>query len=300
MFPFAVVRGRRGRRRTRRRASPPTRTSARCSCAPTRRCRSCRRCRRRAVTGLASDDMVVRDRRRDADRLRRPRAHARRRVPAPRPDRGGARRHDRPARQLRHRGVEDLHDDADRRALLLRRPRPGPPADRPARSSTTCARSGRRSSARTRASRRSSARRPSSPTRATSARPPRATPTSRSSSTTRASSPNTGGTGPYDPNDPRPQGVDRLIRSLQDAGVEPNAQRVRRARRHLVVRHARPDRRRARARQAAEVRRRGPRRVGHRLDLVRHAAGPDPGDAHVPDLARSSRSGTATRRSPTS
>ena len=28
----------------------------------------------------------------------------------------------------------------------------------------------------------------------------------------------TGGTGPYDPADPNPQGVDRLIRSLQDAG----------------------------------------------------------------------------------
>jgi uncharacterized protein len=35
--------------------------------------------------------------------------------------------------------------------------------------------------------------------------------------------PGGGGTGPYDPDDPAPQGVDRLIRSLQDAGVEPNA-----------------------------------------------------------------------------
>jgi uncharacterized protein len=32
-----------------------------------------------------------------------------------------------------------------------------------------------------------------------------------------------GGIGPYDPDDPAPQGVDLLIRSLQDAGVEPNA-----------------------------------------------------------------------------
>ena len=35
--------------------------------------------------------------------------------------------------------------------------------------------------------------------------------------------PGAGGTGAYDPDDPAPQGVDRLIRSLQDAGVEPNA-----------------------------------------------------------------------------
>jgi predicted TIM-barrel fold metal-dependent hydrolase len=31
-----------------------------------------------------------------------------------------------------------------------------------------------------------------------------------------------GGTGPYDPDDPEPQGVDRLIRSIETAGVEPN------------------------------------------------------------------------------
>jgi uncharacterized protein len=35
--------------------------------------------------------------------------------------------------------------------------------------------------------------------------------------------PNSGGTGPYDPNDKAPQGVDRLIRSLQDAGIAPNS-----------------------------------------------------------------------------
>ncbi len=34
--------------------------------------------------------------------------------------------------------------------------------------------------------------------------------------------PGGGGTGPYDPDDPDPQGVDRLIRSLADAGVGPN------------------------------------------------------------------------------
>jgi predicted TIM-barrel fold metal-dependent hydrolase len=35
--------------------------------------------------------------------------------------------------------------------------------------------------------------------------------------------PNSGGMGPYDPADPNPQGVDRLIRTLADNGVEPNA-----------------------------------------------------------------------------
>ena len=35
--------------------------------------------------------------------------------------------------------------------------------------------------------------------------------------------PGGGGIGPYDPDDPAPQGVDRLIRSLETAGVEPNA-----------------------------------------------------------------------------
>jgi hypothetical protein len=35
--------------------------------------------------------------------------------------------------------------------------------------------------------------------------------------------PGGGGVGAYDPDDPAPQGVDRLIRSLDDAGVEPNS-----------------------------------------------------------------------------
>jgi uncharacterized protein len=35
--------------------------------------------------------------------------------------------------------------------------------------------------------------------------------------------PGGGGVGPYDPDDPAPEGVDRLIRSLETAGVEPNA-----------------------------------------------------------------------------
>ena len=35
--------------------------------------------------------------------------------------------------------------------------------------------------------------------------------------------PGGGGQGPYDPDDPAPQGVDRLIRSLADAGIEPSS-----------------------------------------------------------------------------
>jgi predicted TIM-barrel fold metal-dependent hydrolase len=35
--------------------------------------------------------------------------------------------------------------------------------------------------------------------------------------------PGGGGTGPYDPDDPAPQGVDRLIRSIESAGLGPNA-----------------------------------------------------------------------------
>ena len=34
--------------------------------------------------------------------------------------------------------------------------------------------------------------------------------------------PGAGGVGPYDPDDPAPQGVDRLIRSVEDAGLGPN------------------------------------------------------------------------------
>jgi predicted TIM-barrel fold metal-dependent hydrolase len=35
--------------------------------------------------------------------------------------------------------------------------------------------------------------------------------------------PNQGGLGPYDPKNPAPEGVDRLIRSVQDAGIAPNS-----------------------------------------------------------------------------
>ena len=124
---------------------------------------------------------------------------------------------------LRHRRLEDLHDDAHRRALLLRRPRPVAPADRPARSSTTSARSG-------------------PPIICThkgissivGSTPELADPSDIGPAAARnpdisfvvyhsGFEPGGGGAGPYDPADPAPKGVDRLIRSLQDNGVEPNA-----------------------------------------------------------------------------
>jgi hypothetical protein len=52
--------------------------------------------------------------------------------PQPRTGRGGIDRHDRPAREVRHRGVEDVHDGPHGLALLLRRPRPEPSAGRAA------------------------------------------------------------------------------------------------------------------------------------------------------------------------
>jgi hypothetical protein len=53
----------------------------------------------------------ARHRCRHSDRMRRPRAHARWRLPAPGAHRGRTHGHERSAGALRHRGVEDLHDD---------------------------------------------------------------------------------------------------------------------------------------------------------------------------------------------
>ena len=62
-------------------------------------------------------------------------------------------------------------------------------------------------------------------------------------------------------------------------------QRLRRARQHLALPDARPGAGRACARQAVQVLRPRQRPVGHGLDLVRLAAGPDPGVPHLPDRA---------------
>ena len=72
-------------------------------------------------------------------------------------------------------------------------------------------------------------------------------------------------------------------------------QRLRRARQHLALPHARPRQRRACARQARQVLRREQRALGHRLDLVRLAAGPDPGVPHFPDRARTAREARLSR-----
>ena len=239
----------------------------------------------------------LRDRRRDPHRVQRPRAHARRRVPAPRPDRARARGHDRAARQVRHRGLEDLHDGADRRALLLRRPRQEPSADRPALHRSRPRDRAARSSARTRASRRSSDPRPSSPIPSDIGPAAKRNPDVNFVVYHSGFEPSGGGVGPYDPNDPRRRASTASSARCEEAGIEPNSNVYAELGGTWWFLMRDPHAGRARARQAAEVRRRGARALGHRLDLVRHAAGPDPGDAHVPDRRASCRKRTATRRS---
>ncbi len=90
--------------------------------------------------------------------------------------------------------------------------------------------------------------------------------------------------GPYDPQ--RAEGIDALVTSLRENGIPPGGERLRRARLHLAVSHARSRRGRARAGQAFQVRRRRQRTLGNRFDLVRFAAGSDPGFSHVPDRGR--------------
>ncbi len=72
-------------------------------------------------------------------------------------------------------------------------------------------------------------------------------------------------------------------------------QRLRRARQHLALPHARARRRGACARQAPQVLRREQRALGHRLHLVRLAAGPDPGISHFPDRRRTAREARLSR-----
>ena len=77
----------------------------------------------------------------------------------------------------------------------------------------------------------------------------------------------------------RRQPADRLARTR---GHRTERERVRRARHDVVEPDADPDAGRARARQAAEARRRGQRRVGDRLPVLRLAAAADPGVPRVP------------------
>ena len=117
--------------------------------------------------------------------------------------------------------VEGVHARAGRSRLVARRPRSRRACSAGRRSSTWCARSARRSCACTRASAAAARTR----RRSTSARPPRPIPTSTSSCTTPAT---TGAEGPYTRGD-ADAGVNRLIASLDAAGIGPDAQRVRRA-----------------------------------------------------------------------
>ena len=101
--------------------------------------------------------------------------------------------------------------------------------------------------------------------------------------------PGGGGVGPYDANDPAPQGVDRLIRSLEQAGIEPNSNvyaelggtwwflmREPTAAAHVLG-------------KLLKFVGDGAGALGHRLDLVRDAAGSDPGHAHIPDRRGAAR-----------
>ena len=94
--------------------------------------------------------------------------------------------------------------------------------------------------------------------------------------------------GPFDP-DQAERGVDMLIKSLLDNGIGPNGNVYAElgSTWRFVMRD--PDHGRPSARQAADARRRGQRALGHRFDLVRLAAGPDPGVPQLPDRARADR-----------
>jgi hypothetical protein len=70
---------------------------------------------------------------------------------------------------------------------------------------------------------------------------------------------------------------------------EAEQQRLRRARQHLALSHARAHERGARARQAPQVLRRKQCALGHRLHLVRIAARSDTGVSHFPDRSRTAR-----------
>ena len=94
--------------------------------------------------------------------------------------------------------------------------------------------------------------------------------------------------GAYDPQ--RTDGIDALITSLHGQRRQAQQQRVCRARFHLALPlDARSGLRRACDGQTVQVHRRRQRALGHGLDLVRLAAGPDPGLPHVPDLGSAAR-----------
>ena len=164
--------------------------------------------------------------------------------------------------------------------------------------STTATRRSRRSATRSSSRPSSSACRSSPPTRAsrprsatrrrtrrppTSARRPRPTPTSTSSCTTPASRPNVT-EGPYD-EARRTSASTGSSRPCATNGVGPNQNVYAELGTTWWSLMADPDSGRAPARQAAALRRRGQRAVGHRLHLLRRAPGPDPGLPRVRDHA---------------
>ena len=113
--------------------------------------------------------------------------------------------------------------------------------------------------------------------RSTSALPRWPTPTCASSCTTPATNRRT--RKPRLPTNGR--GVDRLVRSLRDAGIRPGGNVYAELGSTWRAVMGDPDQAAARARQAPRRGGRGQRPLGYRLDLVRLAAGPDPGVPHV-------------------
>ena len=93
--------------------------------------------------------------------------------------------------------------------------------------------------------------------------------------------------GPYDPD--RGEGIDSLIRTLQENDIGPHGNVLCRAGQHLARPDARPGQRRPRAGKIAQIPRRRQHTVGYRLGLVRLAAGSDSGVSQLPDCRRAAR-----------
>ena len=88
----------------------------------------------------------------------------------------------------------------------------------------------------------------------------------------------------------RTDGIDALVTSLEESGVKPNSNvyaELGSTWRFLSMRD--PDTAAHAMGKLFKYVRRGQRAVGHGLDLVRLAAGPDPGVPHVPDLGGAAR-----------
>jgi hypothetical protein len=93
--------------------------------------------------------------------------------------------------------------------------------------------------------------------------------------------------GPYDPK--RTDGVDAFVTSLAENGIKPGANVYAELGSTWRFNMRNPDSAAHLLGQAPQGVRREQRALGHGLDLVRLAAGPDPGVPHVPDLEGAAR-----------